>query len=237
VPRSPGYFEVMPLDELDEILDVHLKACWHVTQPAIKVLQAKRYGRVVMISSTAGMFGLQGQTNYNAAKGGVFAFGRSLALENAIDGIKVNTVCPYATGVISRERPLAGRDVVELKAGREPMAGRTMPEMVAPLVTYLASRECAVSGEGFSACAGRFARIFVGVTSGWLSHEPITTCDEIGAHIDEIRSTDAFVVPTWVKDEVDDVIRQIVDAGIAPPAPATDSAAASPAEPLSPPAV
>jgi len=100
------------------------------------------------------MFGLQGETSYNAAKGAVYALGRSLALENAEHGIRVNTVLPHADSVISRERPLIGRDVPRLREGREPIAGRRAPETVAPLVAYLSSEECAVNGSAAWGCPG-----------------------------------------------------------------------------------
>jgi hypothetical protein len=76
------------------------------------------------------------------------------------------------------------------------------PETVAPLVTYLASSACAVTGEVFSALAGRFARAFVGLTSGWLADDPYAVGpDDIAAHLGEIRDTDGHWIPATIGEE------------------------------------
>jgi hypothetical protein len=70
------------------------------------------------------------------------------------------------------------------------------PELVSPLAVYLASAECTVSGEAFSAGYGRYARVFIGVTNGWLSPGGETaTAEDIGAHLDELGNLGDFEVP------------------------------------------
>jgi NAD(P)-dependent dehydrogenase (short-subunit alcohol dehydrogenase family) len=77
------------------------------------------------------------------------------------------------------------------------------PELVVPIVVFLASRVCQLTHHNFSACAGRFARVFLGLGDGWLadagSHP---TADDVAAHLDEISATEPYAVPMSIFDEV-----------------------------------
>ena len=76
------------------------------------------------------------------------------------------------------------------------------PETVSPLVTYLASSACTVTGEVFSALAGRFARAFVGLTAGWLADDPYAVGpDDIAARLEEIMQTDGHWIPATIGEE------------------------------------
>jgi hypothetical protein len=79
-----------------------------------------------------------------------------------------------------------------------------------PLVVYLASRACAATHHNYSACAGRFARVFVGLAEGWPA-PPVTvpTAEDIAAHWDAVSATDPYTVPTSIFDEVAEVCRQL----------------------------
>jgi hypothetical protein len=76
-------------------------------------------------------------------------------------------------------------------------------ELVVPLVSFLASSACDFTHRNYSACAGRYARVFVGLSEGWIADavsEP--TAEDIRAHIDEISATEKFIVPDTIVDEV-----------------------------------
>src|SRR5581483_4348137 len=98
-------------------------------------------GRVVMTTS-AGMFGLWNNTSYAAAKGGVVGLTRSLAVAGRRHGINVNAVAPAAATRMGGDEPAAGLE----------------PSRVAPLVAWLSHATCPTSGEVFAAGGGRFAR-------------------------------------------------------------------------------
>ncbi len=77
------------------------------------------------------------------------------------------------------------------------------PELVVPLVVYLASTTCTFSHRMYSACAGRYARAFIGLSEGWLADadtEP--SADDIATHLDQISATEKFIVPNSIVDEV-----------------------------------
>jgi hypothetical protein len=84
------------------------------------------------------------------------------------------------------------------------------PELVVPIVVYLASRACELTHHAFSACAGRFARVFVGLGEGWVAPPGRTpTAEDIAAHLATITAPEPFTVPTSIFDEVTLVCTQL----------------------------
>jgi hypothetical protein len=77
------------------------------------------------------------------------------------------------------------------------------PELVVPLVTFLASNACTFSHRNYSASAGRYARVFAGLTEGWLADaDSQPTAEDIEAHLEQMSSTEKFIVPASIVDEV-----------------------------------
>jgi NAD(P)-dependent dehydrogenase (short-subunit alcohol dehydrogenase family) len=209
-----GYFEELTLDRIDAILDVHVRGAFFVTQPAWTVMRAKGYGRVILTSSASGMFGLRGQANYCAAKAAAHGLCRGLAIEGEACGILVNAVVPMALGTttIAEGHPLPGWDEDADFEARAVLDGREGVDTVVPLVTFLASRTCTVSGEMFSAVGGRYARVFVGVAPGWLAADVhCVTAEDIVRHLEAIRQLDGFSVPGSLHDEVKAVAAAVAD--------------------------
>jgi 3-oxoacyl-[acyl-carrier protein] reductase len=117
------------------VIDVCLHGFFNVTQPLLLPMMATRWGRIVNISSLAGVTGNRGQTNYAAAKAGLHGATRALALELAARGITVNAVAP---GIIAGPATAATFDAATIKT-RVPMRRAGMPAEVADLVGFLAS--------------------------------------------------------------------------------------------------
>src|SRR3546814_4293123 len=84
----------MTPDQINPVLDVHLRGAFYVTQPAWQIMRDQGYGRIVNTSSGAGIFGNFGQTNYGSAKMGLVGFTRVLAVEGAKNNIKANAIAP-----------------------------------------------------------------------------------------------------------------------------------------------
>ena len=194
-------FEDLTTAQLDEVLDTHLRGAFFVLQPAFVVMRDKGYGRIVLTSSSAGVFGMGGLANYAAAKGGLIGLAKALAIEGAEFGIRANAILPVANAPWRGPGAHASRGV-GVFADHDVLRPRLEPETVSPLVTYLSSPACTVTGEIFSALAGRFARAFVGLTEGWVADDPFSvTPDEIAARLDQIMRTDGHWIPATIGEE------------------------------------
>ena len=84
------------------------------------------------------------------------------------------------------------------------------PELVVPMVVFLASESCTVTHQNYSACAGRFARVFVGLGEGWVS--PLgtpATAEAVEAHLAEVAAIEPFIVPGSIFDEVTQICSRL----------------------------
>lgn len=198
------HYEEMTVDQLDPVLDVHLRGAFFVTQPAWAIMQAKRYGRIVLTSSSSGTFGREAGSNYAAAKAAMLGMGRALGLEGEKYGIRANCILPVAP--FHRREPVPAELTEQLmKTG---LAEDSGPELVAPMVAYLASARCAVNGEAFSAGGRRFARVFIGVADGWVSTAPDgASAEDVEAHLAEIEDLSSFAVPLNSWEELREIGR------------------------------
>jgi hypothetical protein len=161
-------------------------------------MKTQGYGRFVFIVSSAGLFGQPLEAHYAAAKAGLLGLSNVIAIEGAQQGILANTVLPFGyTRMVTDTVP----DPEYLEESG--FLNAIQPELVVPIVVFLASRACELSHHNYSACAGRFARVFVGLGEGWLA-EPGShpTADDIAAHLADVSATDPFTVPMSIFDEV-----------------------------------
>jgi NAD(P)-dependent dehydrogenase (short-subunit alcohol dehydrogenase family) len=198
-------FAKMTSDLIEPVLDVHLKGAFYVTRPAFVRMKEAGYGRIVMTTSAAGLFGNFGQANYGAAKMGLVGLARVLNLEGPRYGIATNVVAPIAATAMS-----AG--ILD-----EEWERRLDPALVSPVVAFLAHESCAVSGQVFSAAAGRVAKIFIGEGPGFYA--PGLTLEEVRDHWDVICSEDGYATPMSAADERDLLTAAFAreSAGAAPP--------------------
>ena len=191
-------FDELTVDDWRRMLCVHLDGGFYLAQPAYRVMKAQGYGRFVFIASSAGMFGQHLEAHYAAAKAGLVGLTNVIALEGAPHGILANTVLPFGLSRMVTETlgdPKALEESGFFKAIR--------PELVVPIVVYLASRACDFSHQNYSALGGRFARVFIGLGQGWTADpDSDPTADDIAAHLAELSATEPFIVPGSIYDEV-----------------------------------
>lgn len=174
-------FSKMSDEELSEVLGVHFHGTYGLTQAAWPHLRKQAYGRIVLTTSVAGLFGNFGQANYSSAKAAMVGLGRTLAIEGARDGIKANLISPgAATAMTESMLP-------------EHLHDKMSPARVAPMVGYLCHESCSVTGEVFYAVAGTYARNFVAVTQGY--ENPDATIDDIAQHFDTIMDLSEWSIP------------------------------------------
>jgi NAD(P)-dependent dehydrogenase (short-subunit alcohol dehydrogenase family) len=176
-------------DDLDAIIDVHLKAAFYVSQPAFANMKENGYGRFVFTASNA-TFGNFGQTNYAAAKMGLVGLSNTIAVEGARAGILSNVIMPVAKTRMTEE--LLGE-----------FANYLAPEYVTPMVTYLSSEACTTTHGAYSAAGGRYASVFWGLGQGWYAgQEGTPTAEDIQANLAQIEQQEGYIVPGSTTDEV-----------------------------------
>ena len=181
-------FAKMEEDDLNAIIDVHLKGTFFVCQPAFIQMKEQGYGRFVNVSSPSGLFGNFGQLNYGAAKMGIVGLTNVLAIEGAKYNIKANVIAPNAATRMTET--LFGEDMSKLLT----------VDNITPLVVYLASEQCEITHEIFSAGGGRFARIGISTDVGYFN--ATAKAEDIFANIDEIRDLSNSIYPTSLADEL-----------------------------------
>lgn len=182
----------MTYDDFESVLDVHLRGAFHVVRPAFPLMCAAGYGRIVLTSSIGGLYGNHDVANYAVAKAGVIGLSNVAAIEGAAHGVTSNVIVPAAV-----TRMAAGIDT----SAYPPMG----PELVAPVVGYLAHETCAATGEMYVALAGRVATAVVTESPG--VYRPSWTIAEVAEHLEAIRDRSTPVVFPVVPDGHADHIR------------------------------
>jgi NAD(P)-dependent dehydrogenase (short-subunit alcohol dehydrogenase family) len=199
-------FEDLPVEEWRRMLNVHLDGGFYLGQPAFRAMKDQGAGRFVFIASSAGLFGQPESAHYAAAKAGLLGLTNVLAIEGAAHGIRANTVLPFGYTRMVTET-VGDRDQFPAESS---FLHAIEPDLVVPLVVYLASSECEVTHCNFSACAGRYGRVFVGLGEGWLA-EPgqSPTAEDVQAHFSEVAGVEPFTVPESIFDEVAEICQRL----------------------------
>ncbi len=188
VINNAGIVRWVGFPELDEEtlarhLAVHVGGAFHTTRAAWPHMVEQGHGRVVMTTST-GVFGLANNAAYATAKAAVIGLTRSLALAGAPHGVKVNLIAPGAA----------------TRMGGDEHAPAMSPDLVAPMVAYLAHDDCPVTGEIYAAGFGRFARIFVAQTPGYVCGDGAPTIEDVAAQWAAINDESGYRIPADLGD-------------------------------------
>lgn len=168
-------FAKMTLDDWDAVHSVHLRAAFLVTRACWPHMRQAQYGRILVTSSTSGIYGNFGQANYAAAKMGLIGFSNTLAIEGARDNIHCNALVPLAASRLTA-------DILP-----EDLQAQLDPARVAPLAIWLCHKDCQASGGVYEAAGGWFG------SYEWLRSRgrciKAATAEQVAANWVEITQT------------------------------------------------
>ena len=168
----------MAPEDFEAVVRVHLLGSAWVSRAVLPAMQQQQYGRIVMTTSAAGLYGNFGQSNYGAAKLAVVGLMHSLKLEAGKHGIHVNTVAPVALTRMTEGLPFAR------------MLQEATPERVAAGVAFLASEQCHFSGTVLAAGAGYFSTVRIVEGQGLHLAADAVSPEAVAAHWAEIDAPD-----------------------------------------------
>jgi NAD(P)-dependent dehydrogenase (short-subunit alcohol dehydrogenase family) len=166
-----GAFRDLSFEDFSDVIDVHLHGAFHLAKAAFPLMCDAGYGRIILVSSIAGLYGERNVAAYCTGKGAVIGLANALALEGLEHGVTANCIVPAA-----QTRLAEGRDTSEF-----PPWG---PELVAPAVAWLAHESCKASGQLFVSLAGRMAHAYVAETKG--VYQPDWTIEDVARRGHEI---------------------------------------------------
>lgn len=195
-------FAKMSLDDFRLVLEVHVMGSVNATKAVWERMKAQNHGRIVMTTSSSGLYGNFGQSNYGAAKMALVGLMQTLALEGERHGIRVNCLAPSAaTGMTAGVLP------AEALAGLAPE--RVSPGLVALVGDDAPTRMILLAGAGSFECA------HVTMTRGVFLGDEADTAGQVRAHLGEIRSRAGETVPAsgWEQYRL-----ELAKAGLAAPA-------------------
>ena len=175
-------FAKMDMADFQAVLDVHLTGSANCTKAVWDLMREQAYGRILMTSSSTGLYGNFGQANYGAAKLGLAGLAKTLHIEGARHGIRVNTIAPTAATRMTE-------DIFPPE-----MLGLFNPDNVVPAALYLVSEDAptnAIVGAG----GGIVQAAYVTLTPGYALPEGRRTVEEVAANWARIASREGEIVP------------------------------------------
>ena len=177
--RDKSFVKMEP-EHWQAVQAVHLNGAYSVSRPAFKVMREQKFGRIIMTTSGAGLYGNFGQSNYSSAKMALVGLMNTLRIEGQKYNINVNTIAPLAGSRLTED--IMPPDIFE----------KMKPEFVSPLVLYLASEACNQSGKIFNAGMGYYNRAAIltspGIQIGDAQNPP--TPEQVSENIDKINDMD-----------------------------------------------
>eukprot|EP01125_Pyxidicula_operculata_P001197 TRINITY_DN11135_c0_g1_i1.p1 TRINITY_DN11135_c0_g1~~TRINITY_DN11135_c0_g1_i1.p1 ORF type:complete len:428 (-),score=120.56 TRINITY_DN11135_c0_g1_i1:56-1339(-) len=210
-------FAKMTDNDWDLIHKIHLRGSYSVTKAAWPYMRDQNYGRVIFVSSAAGIYGNIGQANYSAAKLGLHGLSQTLAIEGKSKNIFVNTIAPVA-GSRMTETVLPPNILAALK-----------PEFVAPLVAFLTSEQSQETGGLYEVGAGFVSKLRWERTLGVnFPLDQVLTPEQIRDNFSKISDFTGAIHPSSIAEATGSIFANLSNVSAKPAAPAAPASADSP---------
>lgn len=217
--QANNRFELMSDAQFQSVLDVHLTGAFYLTQTAYRHMLKQGYGRVLFTSSASGLFGHYIRANYGAAKSGLIGLMNVVSLEGARSGITANALLPMAASATLGKvpenllHPEWEARMPEKQPDMRHFNGVMTPDHVAPLAVYLVSETCQSTHAIYSAVGGRYSRIVIGSTPGWLADpERPATVEELAEHFGQVCDASSIEEYPQLTDEALSVAKRLAAA-------------------------
>ncbi len=192
-------FSKMTLGDFRAIVDVHLMGAVNCTKAVWEIMKQQQYGRIVMTTSSSGLFGNFGQANYGAAKMALVGLMQTLALEGAKHNVKVNCLAPTAATRMTED--LMGKDALALLA----------PESVTPGMIYLVSRD-APTKTILCAGAGTFSQSNITLTDGFYIGNSPDAAERLAANAAKLADRSGERIPETGFQQSEMEVRKAMEA-------------------------
>jgi NAD(P)-dependent dehydrogenase (short-subunit alcohol dehydrogenase family)/acyl dehydratase len=181
------------------VLAVHLDGAYNVSRPAFVAMRQNKYGRILMTTSAAGLYGNFGQSNYSAAKMGLVGLMNALKLEGEKHNIKINTIAPLAASRLTE-------DILPPE-----MFAKMKPDYAVPMALFLCSEACPVNGNIYNAGMGFFNRAAVVTGAGFVPAKDgrIPSVEEIRDAMEAIASLKGEKLYGQLPEQLMDVVKAL----------------------------
>jgi len=197
--RDQSFIKMKDVD-FDLIHKIHVRGAYSVTKAAWPYMRDQEYGRIIFVTSAAGLYGNFGQANYSSAKSAIIGLANTLSIEGKSKNIIVNTIAPLA-GSRMTETVMPPQIVAALK-----------PDYVAPLVSYLTHESCTETGGIFEVGAGFVAKVRLQRTKGvYFSNDKELTPEQIrDSFKDIVDFSSGATNPTSTSEATSAIVQRVL---------------------------
>jgi len=220
VVNNAGFLRRRPFADhtpemVDDILAVHVKGSYFVSQAAFAVMEEQRYGRFIFTSSPGGTRGNPWVTAYGAAKAGIIGLAQCVALAGEPHGIKANVISPFAATRMGQAMETKSPEE-EIGEHEQILSGVLDPRHASAAVVYLASEGCELNHTILTVGGGRVARSAIVIGEGWqMPDGALLTPEAIRDHLPEVLDLSKGTNPTSSDQEGSDFLKPAIEAALA----------------------